>query len=352
VSYPDWREGPPDTHRRRPPPVWPDTPWHVAPDGRTVVPETGSWSRRQERWIPDPHASDGPERPDFAIGRFDDTGEFVRRPAGQGQVIDHDWGTGQWRRPRSEEPLAWGESARSRSGDPWLSYLRDGGRHSTGEHPQIRDAREARRGREEGREQGRNEYPAEFASGGLTRSAWPPPRGRHDTGEFAAVGRDLAPPARRPERRPERGPERRPERPASRGVERYADLTRDDDWEDEEDDDSTGGFVSAVLATIAWYAIPSGAFALWTRLLSTQPRPGCVDVTGAPCLSPRGEAWHALVDNLPRLALALVLSTIVALLIRWLTIGWRALTIGFASAVVGGGIATVLFSVLAKNVGT
>jgi len=122
------------------------------------------------------------------------------------------------------------------------------------------------------------------------------------------------------------------------------------DWHDEDDADA-GGFISATLATIAWYAVPSAAYLLWTRLLSTAARPGCVDATGTPCLSPQAEAWQALVDNLPRLALALVLSTMVALLIRWLTVGWRALTIGFAAAVVGAGVATVLFSVLVRTTG-
>jgi hypothetical protein len=126
------------------------------------------------------------------------------------------------------------------------------------------------------------------------------------------------------------------------------DLPQDDEWDDED----TGGFVSAALATIAWYAVPAGAYLLWTRLLGTQPHAGCVDATGAPCPSPRAEAWLTLVDNLPRLTVALVLSTVVALLIRWLTVGWRALTIGFAGAVVGAGTATVLFSLMANSAGS
>jgi hypothetical protein len=122
----------------------------------------------------------------------------------------------------------------------------------------------------------------------------------------------------------------------------------DDDWDDPPAQ-ASGGFITATLATLGWYAVPAALYALWTLLLDDKPRPNCVDATGGPCPSPRTQVLHALVSNLPRVAVAIIMGVIVALLIRWLTTGWRAVTIGFASAVVGAGTATVLFSVLATT---
>src|SRR5690348_13602241 len=59
------------------------------------APETGRWSARQDRWIPQPRSTDDT---DYRIKRFvDDTGEMAIQPPrpGQGQVLDHDefWST-------------------------------------------------------------------------------------------------------------------------------------------------------------------------------------------------------------------------------------------------------------------
>jgi hypothetical protein len=432
VGYPEWGDTPPDT-RRQPHPAWPDSPWHVAanPDPRPVEPETGSWSTRQGRWTPHqrggdrPHHSDRPEygdrphhgdrpeygdRPDYDIGRFDDTGELPHRPPpGEGRVIDHDeWSADRGRRRRPLGP-EWGTQAGRQNQDPWLAYLRGGGRHGAADRRRSFEGREvpdrfndpgaagfAAGGLTSSAPLPRSAPPGERRAAGLPRNAppaprptpppapawpapsrtpgpgpsrtpgpgpsrtpgpapapaWPPPRGRRDTGEYPAVRRS---PARDPaldfsgdpvlDRRLDRAVRRPPEPEPPEGWE--------DDWADEdEESDDAGGFMSAILATFAWYAIPAAGFVLWTRLLSTQSRPGCLDPTGAPCLSPRATAWQAFTDNLPRLALALVLSTLVALLIRWLTVGWRAVTIGFAGSVVGAGAATVLFSVLVKTAGS
>ena len=49
--------------------------------------------------------------------------------------------------------------------------------------------------------------------------------------------------------------------------------------------------------------------------------------------------------------MAIALSLVVAMLIRWITSTWRGLTVGFAATVVGAGVTTVLFSVLGNGSG-
>jgi hypothetical protein len=141
----------------------------------------------------------------------------------------------------------------------------------------------------------------------------------------------------------------------------YADLTdgrgrppirppRDDrggpDEDEDDDEPREHGFLGAALATIMWYLIPTAIYLGWALLLGDTARPGCVDAAGAPCLSPHDQAIQNLLSNLPKLGGAIALSLIVALLIRWITSIWRGLSVGFAAAVVGAGLATVLFTVL------
>jgi hypothetical protein len=53
-----------------------------------------------------------------------------------------------------------------------------------------------------------------------------------------------------------------------------------------------------------------------------------------------------LFNAMPRVAIAVGLSIVVAMVLRWVTTGWRAISVGFAGAVVGAGVATVVFSVI------
>ncbi len=81
-------------------------------------------------------------------------------------------------------------------------------------------------------------------------------------------------------------------------------------------------------------------------LLDDKAPPGC-NGTGTPeCLTPRAEALQNLFGNVPLVTITVSVSILIALVLRKVASGWRTLTIGFASAVVGAGAATVLFTVV------
>jgi len=102
--------------------------------------------------------------------------------------------------------------------------------------------------------------------------------------------------------------------------------------------------------TAVWYVVPVALYVVWALLLGSTPEPNCQDPAGNPCGSPRAEALETLVDTVPRLATALALSLVIAIVMRWANTTWRAATIGFAASVVGAGIATVLFTVIGRPV--
>jgi hypothetical protein len=117
--------------------------------------------------------------------------------------------------------------------------------------------------------------------------------------------------------------------------------------EDIDQDDAApveGGYRSAALATLAWYSVPAVLYLAYAFYLGGAVRPGCVSVNGGACLSPRAEALNAISNNIGLIAIAVVLSTVIAIMLRWATTGWRSLAIGFAAAVVGAGATTVLIT--------
>ncbi|MDG6101291.1 hypothetical protein Daura_51250 [Dactylosporangium aurantiacum] len=128
----------------------------------------------------------------------------------------------------------------------------------------------------------------------------------------------------------------------------YREWDRSPDPQDEDEDEPTD-YVGAFIATACWYVIPTIGYVIWAATLSSVPRPGCVNAFGVPCRAPRAEAFTKLLDGVPQLAVALALGISVAMFLGWATTGWRAWTIGFASAVLSAGIATVLFAVLATQ---
>jgi hypothetical protein len=95
-----------------------------------------------------------------------------------------------------------------------------------------------------------------------------------------------------------------------------------------------------------WYAVPMVLWVLWSLTLNSEASANCVDDAGVPCESERTEALTTLLDNMPRMGATLVLSILVAVILRWVSSSWRAATVGFAAAVVGGGMATVAISVI------
>jgi hypothetical protein len=118
---------------------------------------------------------------------------------------------------------------------------------------------------------------------------------------------------------------------------------------DDQEVDERSNYIGSFIATAGWYVIPITAYTIWCLTLSSDPRAGCVNQFGLPCQAPRTEALSNLMDSGPQFAVALALSISFAMLLGWATSGWRPLAIGFASAVLGAGVATVLFAVLATQ---
>jgi hypothetical protein len=117
--------------------------------------------------------------------------------------------------------------------------------------------------------------------------------------------------------------------------------------EDDLLDTERGSHLAAVLYTAAWYAVPVLVFFLWLVTLDNSVPPGCVtDVIGGGCDSDRARALASILAAAPRFGAALTSSLVVALLLRWVTGAWRPASLGLASAVVGGGLSTLLYSAL------
>jgi hypothetical protein len=79
--------------------------------------------------------------------------------------------------------------------------------------------------------------------------------------------------------------------------------------------------------TAGWYAIPTIVYLLWLVTIGND-RPGAA----------------GLGSSLPWLLASLLLSLVVAGLLRWAIVGWRAPTLSFAAAVIGAGVATIAHS--------
>jgi hypothetical protein len=97
--------------------------------------------------------------------------------------------------------------------------------------------------------------------------------------------------------------------------------------------------------TAIWYAVPALSYALWTLTLSSALPAGCTATT-PDCVSLRGQAVTAGTDHIVGVLLAAVLSFGVAWCVRRITLSWRAISVGFAAAVVGAGLATMIGSVI------
>ncbi|MEH1012664.1 hypothetical protein V6U90_06030 [Micromonospora sp. CPCC 206060] len=111
------------------------------------------------------------------------------------------------------------------------------------------------------------------------------------------------------------------------------------------EDEQVGGAMAAVLYTAACYLVPVVLLIGWLFTLDGRVPAGCVtDVTGGGCMSPRAFALESMLGGTQRLGLALVASVLMAVMLRWLSSGWRVGSVGLAAAVVGGGLSTLLYS--------
>ncbi|TDC39945.1 hypothetical protein E1211_02850 [Micromonospora sp. 15K316] len=117
--------------------------------------------------------------------------------------------------------------------------------------------------------------------------------------------------------------------------------------EDDLLDPDPGGTIRSLLYTAACYLIPAALVLAWLLTLDARPPAGCVtDITGGGCDSARAHALGSLLAGAPRFGVALASSLVVAALLRKVGTTWRATTIALAAAVVGGGLSTVLISVV------
>jgi hypothetical protein len=81
--------------------------------------------------------------------------------------------------------------------------------------------------------------------------------------------------------------------------------------------------------TAAWYGVPAVLYLLWLVTLDD---------------SRQSTVGHGFLSSLPWLLAAIVLSLAIAGLLRWAVVGWRAMTLSFASAVIGAGVTTIAHS--------
>jgi hypothetical protein len=81
--------------------------------------------------------------------------------------------------------------------------------------------------------------------------------------------------------------------------------------------------------TAAWYGIPAVFYLVWLVTLDSDRQ----SVVG-----------RTFASSLPWLFAAIVLSLAIAGLLRWAVVGWRAMTLSFASAVIGAGVTTIAHS--------
>ena len=78
--------------------------------------------------------------------------------------------------------------------------------------------------------------------------------------------------------------------------------------------------------TAIWFAAPCLLYITWIFTLGS---------------SRSTTSSGQFIDSLPWVGAAFVLSLMVAGLLRWSIVGWRALTLSFAAAVIGSGVATI-----------
>jgi hypothetical protein len=104
------------------------------------------------------------------------------------------------------------------------------------------------------------------------------------------------------------------------------------DPDDEEDEQETGGPLAAVGYTVIWYGVPVVLFLAYMLVTGSQ-----------------SQAVSTLTKAAPQFGISLVLSILIAVGIRWVSDSWKAISVGLAAAVVGGGLATVLTSAITGN---
>jgi hypothetical protein len=104
------------------------------------------------------------------------------------------------------------------------------------------------------------------------------------------------------------------------------------DPDDEEGEPESGGLLAAVGYTVIWYGVPVVLFLAYMLVTGSQ-----------------SQAVSTLTKAAPQFGVSLVFSILIAVGIRRVSDSWKSISVGLAAAVVGGGLATVLFSAITGN---
>jgi hypothetical protein len=102
----------------------------------------------------------------------------------------------------------------------------------------------------------------------------------------------------------------------------------------------------ALAWTIGLFVVPVLLYLVWAATRDGVAPAGCLDASGMPCPSPRDSALQGLVAFLPGLAGALTLAMVTVLGLRRIAGNWRPSTVALAAAVIGGGTATLIASLV------
>ncbi|MFG1996603.1 hypothetical protein ACGFJ7_42165 [Actinoplanes sp. NPDC048988] len=116
----------------------------------------------------------------------------------------------------------------------------------------------------------------------------------------------------------------------------YPTIRKNDllDPDDEEDAGESGGPLAAVGYTLVWYGVPVVLFVVYMVVFGADSQTHALDT---------------LSKAAPQFGISLVLSVLVAVGLRFISHSWKAISVGLAAAVVGGGLATVLTSAITGN---
>ncbi len=267
-------------------------------------------------------AADGPDDSYRQGGRRGEEGQSGRRRRG-GPDVDG---------ARRDEPVAW-------QGDEPAAW-------------QVTERAEAARGSATYRGAGDDDWLRELADRDEPADRAPRRAGGPDAAPFRSRGSAAVPgsanasvsspsragPAREPAARPARGAnsffapsgsyERRPVLGGLLAG-RRGDLL---DPDDEEDEQGATSPLAAVGYTLAWYGLPVILIIFYVLAFNS----------GSHVFTTLGKAA-------PQFGVSLLLSVLVAVGLRWVSNSWKAVSVGLASAVVGGGLATVLSSAITGN---
>ncbi|GIH13179.1 hypothetical protein [Rugosimonospora africana] len=107
-------------------------------------------------------------------------------------------------------------------------------------------------------------------------------------------------------------------------------------------------YFATVVWTLAWYVVPLALIVGWVLVFDNDSGTACATPVHNVCPPMRTAVLNGMMDGLPRLCAALVISLVLALLIRLGSGAWRPVTAAFAAAIIGAGAATILFTVMAS----